>query len=130
MNWGSLLKYTLIPVRPKLASLPHLTASTHLHSNTLIRVKVQTTLSVERSRYKNLRRECRFCHLCNDNMIRDVFILYSNVQLYKHSENYFYLNIVKPLKYIILFTYSNINIINRLCKYIIEASKLDASESI
>ena len=73
MNWGSLLKYTLIPVRPKLESLPHLTASTHLHSNTLIRVKVQTTLSVERSRYKNLQRECRFCHLCYDNMIRDVF---------------------------------------------------------
>ena len=55
-------------------------------------------------------------------MIGDDFHFILECPSLQYLQEHFYLNIVKEI--LIRFSTQNINILNRLCKYIIEASKL------
>ena len=85
-------------------------------------------LTTERGRYSNIQRERRFCHLCNENMIGDEFHFILECPAPQHLQEQFLPKYCKTnpntCKLYNLFTTHNINIVNRLCKYIIEASKL------
>ena len=61
-------------------------------------------------------------------MIGDDFHFILECPSLQHLQEHFYINIVKEILthnfFLIRFSTQNINILDRLCKYIIEASKL------
>ena len=85
-------------------------------------------LPIERGRFSNIERERRFCQLCNENMIGDEFHFILECPALQHLREHFLPKYCQTcpntLKLYNLFTTRNMNILNRLCKYIIEASKL------
>ena len=85
-------------------------------------------LPIERGRFSNIERERRFCQLCNGIMIGDEFHFILECPALQHLREHFLPKYCQTypntLKLYNLFTTRNRNILNRLCKYIIEASKL------
>ena len=85
-------------------------------------------LPIERGRFSNIERERRFCQLCNENMIGDEFHFILECPALQHLREHFLPKYCQTcpntLKLYNLFTTRNMNILNRLCKYIIEASTL------
>ena len=85
-------------------------------------------LPIERGLYSNIDRERRFCQLCNENMIGDEFHFILEYPALQHLRKVFLPKYCQTnpntLKLYNLFTTHNTNILNRLCKYIAEASNL------
>ena len=84
-------------------------------------------ISAKRYRRAKLR-ACRFCQLYNGNMIGDEFHFILECPALQHLREHFLIKYCQTypntLKLYNLFTTRNMNILNRLCKYIIEAGKL------
>ena len=87
-----------------------------------------TKLPIERGRYNNVRREQRYCELCNHNIIGDEFhfILECTVlnELYKKNVRKIYQKYPNAIKLSNFSNSKSIIIFKKLCNYVEENLKL------